>query len=73
MRQYGVPALRERGLLTLPEATELAAIFRLLANETRPFCLSGHVARPGLYEVAVGTSLRELPELAGAPAREPAV
>jgi NADH-quinone oxidoreductase subunit F len=29
------------------------------------FCLSGHVARPGLYEVPFGTTLRELLELAG--------
>jgi NADH-quinone oxidoreductase subunit F len=33
---------------------------------TRLFCLSGHVARPGLYEVPFGTTLRELLELAGA-------
>jgi NADH-quinone oxidoreductase subunit F len=37
------------------------------AGETRLFCLSGHVARPGLYEIAVGTTLRELLELAGVP------
>jgi NADH-quinone oxidoreductase subunit F len=36
------------------------------ASETRLFCLSGHVARPGLYELPVGTTLRELLELAGA-------
>jgi NADH-quinone oxidoreductase subunit F len=29
------------------------------------FCLSGHVARPGVYEVAFGATLRELIELAG--------
>ena len=29
------------------------------------FCLSGHVARPGVYEVPFGTTLRELLELAG--------
>ena len=33
--------------------------------ETRLFCLSGHVERPGLYVVPVGTCLRELLELAG--------
>ncbi len=32
---------------------------------TRVFCLSGHVVRPGVYEVAMGTSLRNLIELAG--------
>jgi NADH-quinone oxidoreductase subunit F len=29
------------------------------------FCLSGHVARPGIYEVPFGTTLRQLLELAG--------
>ena len=33
---------------------------------TRLFCLSGHVARPGLYEVPFGTPLSELLALAGA-------
>jgi NADH-quinone oxidoreductase subunit F len=32
---------------------------------TRLFCLSGHVARPGLYEVPCGQSLRSVLELAG--------
>ena len=32
---------------------------------TRLFCLSGHVARPGVYELAMGTTLRQLIELAG--------
>jgi NADH-quinone oxidoreductase subunit F len=36
------------------------------ARETRLFCLSGHVARPGLYEVELGTRLSDLLELAGA-------
>jgi NADH-quinone oxidoreductase subunit F len=36
---------------------------------TRLFCLSGAVARPGVYEVECGTTLRELLELAGG--REP--
>src|SRR5262249_5323206 len=34
---------------------------------TRLFCLSGHVGRPGLYEVPFGTTLRELLELADSP------
>jgi NADH-quinone oxidoreductase subunit F len=33
-------------------------------RETRLFCLSGHVARPGLYEVELGTPLSDLLELA---------
>jgi NADH-quinone oxidoreductase subunit F len=32
---------------------------------TKLFCLSGHVARPGVYEVPFGTTLRELLDLAG--------
>ncbi len=36
------------------------------ATETRLFCLSGHVDRPGLYEMPVGATLRELLSLAGA-------
>ncbi len=32
---------------------------------TRLFCLCGHVARPGVYEVAMGTTLRQLMDLAG--------
>jgi NADH-quinone oxidoreductase subunit F len=32
---------------------------------TKLFCLSGHVERPGVYEVRFGTTLRELLELAG--------
>jgi NADH-quinone oxidoreductase subunit F len=35
------------------------------ARDTRLFCVSGHVARPGLYEVELGTPLSELLELAG--------
>jgi NADH-quinone oxidoreductase subunit F len=36
------------------------------ARDTRLFCVSGNVARPGLYELELGASLRELLELAGA-------
>ena len=32
---------------------------------TRLFCLSGHIARPGVYEVPGGTTLRALLDLAG--------
>jgi NADH-quinone oxidoreductase subunit F len=32
---------------------------------TRLFCLCGHIARPGVYEVAMGVTLRQLIELAG--------
>jgi NADH-quinone oxidoreductase subunit F len=36
------------------------------ARDTRLFCVSGNVARPGLYELELGTPLRTLLELAGA-------
>jgi NADH-quinone oxidoreductase subunit F len=35
------------------------------SSGTRLFCLSGHVRRPGVYEVPMGTTLRVLIELAG--------
>jgi len=35
-------------------------------GDTRLFCVSGHVARPGVYEVPLGTPLREVLEMAGA-------
>ena len=36
------------------------------SRDTRLFCVSGNVARPGVYEVELGTPLSELLELAGA-------
>ena len=36
-----------------------------VSTGTKLFCLSGHIARPGVYEVPFGTTLRELLELAG--------
>jgi NADH-quinone oxidoreductase subunit F len=36
------------------------------ARDTRLFCVSGNVGRPGLYELELGTPLSELLELAGA-------
>jgi NADH-quinone oxidoreductase subunit F len=35
------------------------------SSGTRLFCLSGHVARPGVYEVPFGATLREVIALAG--------
>jgi NADH-quinone oxidoreductase subunit F len=37
---------------------------------TKLFCLSGHVARPGVYEAPGGVTLRRLLDLAGGPAGE---
>jgi NADH-quinone oxidoreductase subunit F len=48
---------------------EGGAAYAMLGTEnsagTRLFCLSGHVGRPGVYEVTMGTTLRQLIELAG--------
>jgi NADH-quinone oxidoreductase subunit F len=35
-------------------------------GDTRLFCVSGHVASPGVYELPLGTPLRRLLEMAGA-------
>jgi NADH-quinone oxidoreductase subunit F len=35
------------------------------SSGSKLFCLSGHIERPGVYEVPFGTTLRELLELAG--------
>lgn len=44
------------------------------AGRTQPgsklYCLSGHVAKPGVYEAPMGVSMRELLELAGGPVGE---
>jgi NADH-quinone oxidoreductase subunit F len=50
--------LREGGAAYTKLGTENSA-------GTRLFCLCGHVVRPGIYEVAMGTTLRQLVELAG--------
>ncbi len=46
-----------------------ASVYRQIGTEKSPgpklFCVSGDVARPGLYELAFGATLRELLELAG--------
>ena len=38
---------------------------------TKLFCLSGHVARPGVYEVTYGATLRDLLDLAGGTIGDP--
>ncbi len=46
-----------------------SAVYRQIGTEKSPgpklFCVSGDVAKPGLYEVAFGATLRELLEMAG--------
>jgi NADH-quinone oxidoreductase subunit F len=44
---------------------EFAAVGSGRSTGSKLFCLSGTVARPGVYEVDMGTTLRELLELAG--------
>jgi len=60
----------------LPILTEGSEAFAQVGTEaskgTRLFCLSGACAKPGLYEVPLGTTLFELLQLAGAEA-EPLV
>jgi len=58
-------------LLILGDADGVGAGARFAATGTegstgpKLFCLSGHVARPGVYEVPFGTTLRELIDLGG--------
>ncbi|MFG2640039.1 NADH-ubiquinone oxidoreductase-F iron-sulfur binding region domain-containing protein [Streptomyces sp. NPDC048370] len=49
----------------LPILTRGAEAFR--AGETKLFCVSGNVARPGVYELPFGATLGELLDLAGPP------
>jgi NADH-quinone oxidoreductase subunit F len=48
---------------------EGGAAYAMLGTEnsagTRLFCLCGHVAGPGVYEIVMGTTLRQLIDLAG--------
>ena len=57
-------------LVNVPDVIlEGGAAYARLGTEnsagTRLFCLSGHVARPGVYEIAMGSALRQLIDLAG--------
>jgi NADH-quinone oxidoreductase subunit F len=58
-------------LLILGDENGVGAGARFAATGTegssgpKLFCLSGHVARPGVYEVPFGTTLRQLIELGG--------
>lgn len=51
--------------IILESGTAFASVGTELSTGTRLFCLSGHVARPGIYEVALGTTLRQLIDIAG--------
>ncbi|MFJ8076789.1 NADH-ubiquinone oxidoreductase-F iron-sulfur binding region domain-containing protein [Streptomyces sp. NPDC096176] len=70
----------EKGLFGKPTAVNnvetLVNVLPILTGrteETKLFCLSGNVARPGVYELPFGVTLRELIELAGPPERIRAV
>ena len=69
---YGKPTLvnNVETLANIPDIVlEGGAAFARIGTSgstgTRLFCLSGHVARPGIYEVPFGTRLSTLLELAG--------
>jgi NADH-quinone oxidoreductase subunit F len=51
--------------ILLEGGAAFAAIGTEGSSGPKLFCLSGHVARPGVYEVEFGTTLRELLELGG--------
>jgi NADH-quinone oxidoreductase subunit F len=51
--------------VVLGGGTAFAAVGTPQSAGTRLFCLSGNVRQPGLYEVALGTTLRDLIERAG--------
>jgi NADH-quinone oxidoreductase subunit F len=56
-------------LVVLDGGAAYARVGTPSSTGTRLFCLSGAVARPGLYEVPHGTTLHALIELAGGPTR----
>ena len=51
--------------IILEGGTAFAAIGTERSTGTKLFCLSGHVAKPGVYEAPFGTTLRQLIDLAG--------
>ena len=51
--------------IVLEGGAAFAAIGTAQSTGPKLFCLSGHVARPGVYEVPFGATLRQLIELAG--------
>jgi NADH-quinone oxidoreductase subunit F len=51
--------------IVLEGGTEFASIGTEKSTGPKLFCLSGHVAQPGVYEIEFGMTLRELIELAG--------
>ncbi len=69
---FGKPTLinNVETMMNVPEivvsgGAAFARVGTAQSSGTRLFCLAGHVALPGIYEVPFGTSLRALLELAG--------
>jgi len=60
-----VETLANIPLIVLGGGASFAAGGTELSTGPKLFCLSGHVARPGVYEVPFGRTLREMIELAG--------
>lgn len=60
-----VETLANVPLIVLHGGAAYAAIGTERSTGPKLFALSGHVARPGVYEVPFGTTLRELIDLAG--------
>ncbi len=52
--------------IVLAGGQAFAAVGTERSTGTKLFCVSGHVERPGVYEVTFGVTLRQLLELAGA-------
>jgi NADH-quinone oxidoreductase subunit F len=51
-------------LINVPEILRMGGTTKGVSN-VRLFCLAGHVVRPGVYEIEMGMTLRELIGLAG--------
>ena len=60
-----VETLANVPLIVLGGGAAFAAIGTEGSTGPKLFCLSGHVARPGVYEVEFGATLRDLIDLAG--------
>ncbi len=65
-----VETLANVPLIVLAGGAAYAAIGTEGSTGPKLFCVSGHVGRPGTYEVPFGTTLRALLELAGGPPAE---
>ena len=53
-------------LITLEGGQAFAGVGTTGSTGPKLFCLSGHIVRPGLYEVPFGSTLRQLIEMGGA-------